>query len=290
MDLADLKALLAVADARSFTRAAALLHVAQPPLSRRIAALEARLGVPLIRRERPLTLTEAGRFLVEQARQLFVRVEEIEAATRRIGAERRRYFGIGFVGSALYGTMPGAIRRLRDSFPDVEVGLHELTTAQQRLALENRQIDVGVGRLDLGEAPGIARVTLSEEALVLAVVPKHRLAGAATTSLAEVAAEPVIPYPSRPRPSFADFMIALLRATGVDPQVAIEANDVQAALGLVAAGIGATLVPTSVAESGRTDVAFVALDDEAARSPVILSYRAADRSPLVQSFLDLARR
>jgi Bacterial regulatory helix-turn-helix protein, lysR family len=79
------------------------LRMAQPPLSRQIAALEAQLRVLLLRRIRPLELTDAGRFLFEQARQVLSRMEEIEAGARRIGTGYRRFFGIGFVGSTLYG-------------------------------------------------------------------------------------------------------------------------------------------------------------------------------------------
>lgn len=95
MELRDLRYFVAVAEARSFTRAAERLHMAQPPLSRRIAMLEAQCGALLLRRERPLELTDAGRFLAEQARQILGRLAEVEGEVRRIGVGRRRFFAIG---------------------------------------------------------------------------------------------------------------------------------------------------------------------------------------------------
>src|SRR6476660_5584550 len=109
MELRDLRYFLAVAETASFTRAAERLGMAQPPLSRHIAGLEARLNCPLFRRVRPLELTEAGRFLFEQARQVLNKMEELEAATRRFASGRKQLFSIGFVGSTLYGPLPKAI-------------------------------------------------------------------------------------------------------------------------------------------------------------------------------------
>jgi DNA-binding transcriptional LysR family regulator len=289
LEIRDLRYFLAVAEARSFTRAAERLHMAQPPLSRRIATLEARCGVLLLRRERPLELTDAGRFLAEQARQILGRLGEVEREVRRIAVGRRRFFAIGFVGSTLYGPLPRAIREFRESYPDVEIGLFELTTHEQRVALEERRIDVGFGRLHIPEAPDLSREVLVDELLWLAVTPDHALAGKAVIRLGEIATEPFLLYPARPRPSYADQVLALARAAGVELNVALEANDLQAALGLVAAGVGVTLVPASVAALRREDIAFIPSQDDALRSPVIVSHRQNDTSPLLRTFLSFAR-
>lgn len=288
MELRDLRYFVAVAEARSFTRAAERLHMAQPPLSRRIAMLEAQCGALLLRRERPLELTDAGRFLAEQARQILGRLAEVEGEVRRIGVGRRRFFAIGFVGSTLYGPLPRAIRAFRESYPDVEIGLFELTTHEQRVALEERRIDVGFGRLHLAEAPDLAREVLVDELLWLAVAPDHVLAGKPVVALGEVATQPFLLYPARPRPSYADQVLELARSAGIELNVALEANDLQAALGLVAAGIGVTLVPASVAALRREDIAFIPSEDEALRSPVIVSHRKHDTSPLLRTFLSFA--
>jgi DNA-binding transcriptional LysR family regulator len=289
VELRDLRCFLAVTDAGSFTRAAERLHMAQPPLSRRISALEARCGVPLLRRARPLELTDAGRYLAQQARQILGRLTEVEGEVRRIGLRRRRLFAIGFVGSTLYGPLPQAIRSFRDRFPDVDISLFELTTHEQCVALEERRIDVGFGRLRLRETPELVREVLIDEPLRLAVAQDHALAGKTAVDLVDIATEPFLVYPARPRPSYADQVIALARSAGVELNVTLEANDLQAALGLVAAGMGVTLVPASVAALRREDIAFVASADERLRSPVIVSRRRTDTSPLLRTFLSLVR-
>jgi len=96
-----------VARERNFTRAAEMLHIAQPPLSRQIQQLEDELGVTLIERgSRPLRLTDAGRLLYEQAVQVLERVEEMKAITQRLHEVERPRFRIGFVPSTLYGRLP----------------------------------------------------------------------------------------------------------------------------------------------------------------------------------------
>jgi hypothetical protein len=105
-----------VARERNFTRAAQILHIAQPPLSRQVQQLEDELGVTLIERgSRPLRLTDAGRLLFEQAVQLLERVEEMKAITQRLNEAERPRFRIGFVPSTLYGRLPELIRRARSA-------------------------------------------------------------------------------------------------------------------------------------------------------------------------------
>jgi LysR family transcriptional regulator, benzoate and cis,cis-muconate-responsive activator of ben and cat genes len=89
MELRHLRYFTAVAAERSFRRAADKLHVAQPPLSRQIQQLEDELGVRLLDRGRPISMTAPGRYLFEQAQQILLRVEEVRAMTRRLGIKGR---------------------------------------------------------------------------------------------------------------------------------------------------------------------------------------------------------
>lgn len=291
MELRHLRYFLAVADTRSFTRAAERLGIAQPPLSRQIQQLESELGTPLfLRGRRPVELTVAGRFFFEQAQQINERLEEVAAATRRMGESGFGFFVVGFVGSVLYGPLPGAIRKFRAAMPDIEVGLLEMTTIQQREALKAGRIDIGFGRLDLGEDPEITREILVDEPLVVAVPADHPFVRREAVSLAEVASEALILYPEKPRPSFADLVLGIFRSRGLAPRVVKEVAEVQAAVGLVAAGLGIAPVPASVSRMRRDDIAYIGLDDPSVTSRVILSYRSADRSRALTTFTDLARQ
>jgi LysR family transcriptional regulator, benzoate and cis,cis-muconate-responsive activator of ben and cat genes len=289
MDLKQLRYFSAVCEAKSFVHAAERINMAQPPLSRSIQNLEHEIGVTLIDRTvRPLELTEAGRFLYEQGQRLLQRAEEIKHATRALGKTRRQFFNIGFVGSTLYGFLPSIIRRFKADFPEVVVGLSEMITLQQQEALLARRIDVGFGRVELGENPNIERRTILNEPLVLAVPREHRLRNASTVWLEQVAKEPFILYPSKPRPSFADQVLDLFSRHKLKPNVVIEANEIQTALGLVAADIGVTLVPQSVSRLRLGDVVFLSLADSEILSPVIMGFRRDNQTELLAAIINYA--
>src|SRR6185369_11928607 len=157
-----------VAAERSFSRASEKLHIAQPPLSRQIQKLEKELGTQLLHRGRPITLTESGRYFFEQALQVLQRTDEIRAMAQRIGAGKKRQFGIGFVASTLYSTLPELIRTFRLGAADVEIVLSELTTLEQAAALKEGRIDIGFGRLRFDD-DALTRHVVSEEKLSVAV-------------------------------------------------------------------------------------------------------------------------
>jgi DNA-binding transcriptional LysR family regulator len=279
MDLRQMRSFVMLASERNFTRAAERLHIAQPPLSRQIQQLEAELRTELIdRTARPLRLTAAGHLFHEQALQVLGRVDDMRAMMDRAMLSDRRRFTIGFVASTIYARLPAIIRQFRAEAPKVDLSLVELVSLDQITALKEGRIDVGFGRIRF-EDPAVKRTILREEALVAAVPIAHPLtAESRPVSLARLAAEPLIIYPRAPRPSYADQVLSLFRDQGLEPRVAQEVRELQIAIGLVAAEEGICLVPESVRQSRSDDVHYLELA-ERATSPIIMSQRAADRSP-----------
>ncbi|MDP3601687.1 MAG: LysR family transcriptional regulator [Bosea sp. (in: a-proteobacteria)] len=289
MELRHLRYFTTVAAEGSFSRASEKLNIAQPPLSRQIQQLEEELGVRLLDRGRPITLTEPGRYLFEQARQILQRVEDTKAMTRRIAKGMVLQFNIGFVASTLYDALPELIRRFRIAVPGVEVQLLEMTTMEQVAALKDGRIDVGLGRLRF-EDESLVRKVVREERLWLAVPVDHPLARTVEKlRLRDTAGEPLIIYPKSPRPSYADQVLDFYREAGVQPQIGMEARELQTALGLVASGGGICVVPASVRRLGRDDVRFIELDEPHMTTPIIMSYRRADTSRLLAQLIALVR-
>lgn len=282
MELRHLRYFRVVAQTLNFTRAAELLNIAQPPLSRQIQQLEDELGVELLERSRPLRLTEAGRFFYEHSSQLLEQLKRVSDDTRRVASGSKRWLGIGFAPSTLYGQLPELIRRLR-GFGDVELGLSELITLQQVEALKSGRIDIGFGRM-LFDDPAITQEVLREDPLVAALPAGHPLL-AAPVSLERLAAEPFVLYPGNPRPSYADHVLGIFNRQGLKIHVAQMANELQTAIGLVAAGIGITLVPASVQRLHRDDIGYSELLDSHATSPIVISYRSGDGSQLLKQCL-----
>jgi DNA-binding transcriptional LysR family regulator len=192
-----------------------------------------------------------------------------------------KQFSIGFVASTLYDALPVLIRRFRLTKPGVEVVLSELTTLEQAAALKEGRIDIGFGRLRFDD-DGLTRKVIREEPLAVAVPLGHALSLIkGPLKLAQTAAEPLILYPRAPRPSYADQVLSFYRDLELEPKVAFEVRELQTALGLVASGAGICVVPTSVRRLRRDDVVFIELNDPKIVSPIIVSYRTNDKSPLL---------
>lgn len=280
VELRHLRYFSAVARELNFSRAAEQLHIAQPPLSRQIRALEEELGAVLIDRSaRPLKLTPAGRFFQAQAQQMLDRMDEIAQATARIAGGSRTWYGLGFVPSTLYGALPEVIRRFREAQPMVELGLFEMTTIEQIEALKAGRIDIGFGRLRI-EDQGITGEEVGSEPVVAALPVRHRLLGHKDLTLEKLAGEPLILYPAKPRPSYADQVLEIFHSRGLKPIIALETNEVQTAIGLVVAELGYTLVPSSVQALDRAGVIYKPLSDSNVTTPIIMNRRRDDESEL----------
>ena len=288
MELRQLRYMIAIAQERNFTRAAAKLNIAQPPLSRQIQQLEGELGAILFERgSRPVRLTDAGRLFYEQAVQVMDRLEEIKVMTRRAHEAPRPHFRIGFVGSVLYGYLPEVIRRYRAARPGVEITLVELTTLEQLAALKEHRIDVGFGRIPFDD-PLVNRMLLRNERICVALPAAHPfLAGKAPLELADITREPLIVYPKSPRPSYADQVLALLAERSLKPLAIYEVRELQTALGLVAAESGLCLVPASIENLKRDNVVYRPLAGTGVVSPIIMSTRKDDRSSDIAQVLGI---
>ena len=290
MELRQFRYFVAVASERNFSRAAENLHIAQPPLSRQIQQLEEELGVDLIdRSKRPLSLTEAGRFFFEQASQTLTRIEHIREQTRRIGRSQRERFIIGCVGSTLYGGMPDLVRRMRVQWPEIDIEIREMMSTEQVTALKEGRIDLGFGRVRFNDRE-VERLTLREERLVVAFPKGHpKSLSNEPINLAELAGEPLIVYPSMPRPSFADEILNLLAELNINPGQVEEVREIQTALGMVAAGSGLSIVPAASQRQRPDDVCYRFIGDEKATSPIIMSFRRSDASGKIEIIKQLIR-
>ncbi len=287
MELRHLRYFVAVAEEKNFTRAAERLCMAQPPLSRQIQQLEEELGTILFARDaRPLKLTEAGEFFYAHAQQLLARTVDLKAMTQRVG-KIERTMAIGFVASTLYGMLPKIIRRFKSLYPSIELDLHEMTTMEQIKALKEGRIDVGFGRIKHEDA-NVRRIVLREERLMAAVPVGHPLALAGNpVSLKDLVIETLIIYPKAPRPSYADQVLEAFRDRALVPGKIREVRELQIALGLIAASEGIAIVPSSLKNLQRNDVAYLELNERNAVSPVIMSVRLMDQSEDLQFLLAL---
>lgn len=296
MELRQLRYFITVADERSITRAAERLNMTQPPLSRQLQQLEGDIGMVLFERgARPLRMTTEGRVFYEQAKRLIEEADGLASLTRRLVQSKERVV-IGFVPSTMYGALPQVIRAFRRVAPQLALSLIEMFTLEQVSALKEGRIDIGFGRLRLDD-PDLRREVLLEERMIAAVPLDHPLAvrkprsadGSPGCTLEDFSRETLIVYPSHPRPSYADQQLAALRDCGVEPKAVHEVRELQTALGLVAAGVGVTLVPESVNVLKVRGVAYRKLPGLKASSPIIMSRRQRDNSATTALLDNVAR-
>jgi DNA-binding transcriptional LysR family regulator len=284
LELRHLRYFVAVAEELHFRRAAERLHVSQPPLSQQIRALERELGVMLFERNRRrVELTAPGRALLEEARTVLAAVDHAVEVTQRVARGEAGQLAIGFVGSAMYGALPDALRDFRTARPDVELRLRELPTGAALDALAEGRIDVGVVRPAQVD-PGISIDIVSREAVVVALPEGHELAARRRLTLPDLSRETLVLLSRREAPGLRAAVDALV----ADPVDVQEVSEVRTVLGLVSAGIGVSVVPESVAGSERAGVVFRPLAGRAPTVELALAWREDDPSPVLAAFLEMA--
>ncbi len=289
MNFRRLHYFVAVADELHFGRAAARLGIAQPPLSRQIKALEEELGAILFNRSRSqIRLTDAGEILRERARDILGRVENAEEAVRQAGAGTIGSLTIGFVSSATYSLLPDIVHAFRAENADVELTLVPMNNAGQRDLLIQRRMDIGIARPRIDDDE-LRHETINRERLVVALPATDPLAQLPELFIGDLANREFVLYPDKPRPTFADHVIAICRSGGIEPRVAQLVYDYQTAAGLVSVGVGVSLVPESTATGERRGLVCRPLAGVKAETELSVNWRIDNRGPLVQRFVETAR-
>jgi DNA-binding transcriptional LysR family regulator len=265
LDLRKVRYFVAVAELLHFGRAAERLHIAQPVLSRQIRALEKDLGAELLVRDgHGVSLTDAGRQLLDDARILLT---SADATRRRVlrAAHGPRRFLVGFRAGVV---VTPALRAFAAVHPDVEGNARRVEWDDQERLILDGTVDVAFVRRPVRE-DGLELRPLYDETRVAMLPEGHRLAGKQELSLADLDGENRLRY-SDPQPG--DLPI----------------RTIEEKFERVVAGAGITLVPRSVAEQySRPDISYVPVTD-AEPDQVLLAWAAGRRSPLITAFAEIA--
>lgn len=249
MDTRDLAAFVAVADTASFSLAAAQLHLTQPAISKRIAALEAEVGRPLFDRvARRVILTDAGRTLLPYARQVMLDIEDgRRALTRLTGAVRGR-LSIGTSHHIGLHRLPPVLRSYTERYPDVDLDIHFMDSEVACEAVLAGTLELGIVTLPLQPIPNLEMLGIWSDPLEVVVSPQHALAAAdgplEVRNLAEHAA--VLPDAA----TYTQRVIkAELEKHGVQPQIRLATNYLETLKMLVAIGLGWSVLPRSMIDA-----------------------------------------
>ncbi|MBX3620798.1 MAG: LysR family transcriptional regulator [Rhizobacter sp.] len=290
---------LVLAETLHFGRAAQRLHITQPPLTLAIQQLEARLSVQLFERtRRQVSLTPAGRALVEPVRQLLQQAASLPALAQSAGHGAVGRLRLGFVSTVGFGPLPGWLRGFREAEPGVDVVLREATTDVQLRAFEQSELDAGFvlhapGMAPEGTAQALSRLSVGVEPMVLAVPESSPLTTSRRLTLAQILAQPLIIFPREIAPSLYDAVLAFYHRHSTSLVIAQEAIQMQTIVNLVSAGLGLAWVPQTVTTLQRPGVVYrrlpVALGAAAPRAETSLVW-PADAGPVVARFVDFVGR
>ena len=291
MELRHLRYFVAVAEERHFGRAAARLHIAQPPLSQQIRRFEAELGEPLLyRTTRSVELAPAGEVLLERAREILAAVDSAIDDARRAARGEYGRLAIGFTGSSTYAMLPALAVAMREELPGVALDLQgELLTPAQVARLLDGRLDLGLLRPPVHERDLCTEV-LHSEPLVAVLPESHPLAKADAIALERLEGERFVTYPSHFRSVVHDAVEDACAAHGFEPVAAHEVAETATLVSFVAAGLGVSLVPASVANMTVQGAIYRPLADDATRVELAAAWRRDDDRPVLARALDVIRR
>jgi DNA-binding transcriptional LysR family regulator len=289
MELRHLRYFVVVAEELHFRRAAERLHMSQPPLSQQIRRLEEEVGATLLlRNQRRVELTAAGAAFLERAREILVAVEDAARQARRVQRGEVGRLAVGFVGSAMYSFVPELLRAFRDQSPDIALRLLELGTTEQLRQLEDGRLDAGFLRAPRAR-PGVTIETVLEEPVVVALPDVHPLAGRPLLRLGDLEGEPLVLLTPARSPGLRDALAGAIERLGGEERIVQEVAEIQTVVGLVAAGVGISLVPESVRALVRHGVTYRPLAGDAPAVRLAMAWRTSDDSPVLAAFLEKAR-
>jgi len=293
LELRQLRYFVTVAEELHFGRAAARLHMTQPPLSQAIAALEDLLGAPLfLRNRRAVALSPAGSALLPEAKRMLAEADTLPELVRRAAAGEAGRLAIAFITSADYSVLPPFLRRYSERYPDVHLSLREATSDVQVEELLRGRIDAGflIPPLPDRALAELNYLKVLDEPLILCAPAGLALPpGDAPVRLQDLPHLPLIIFPREVSPALHDAILSCWRAAGITPAVGQQAIQMQTIVSLVSAGMGLALVPQSVSNLMRPGVEYRALADPTPRVDTGIAWRRDNPSPVLQGFLELLR-
>ena len=287
MELRHLRYFQAVAEEKSFSRAARRLHVAQPALSRAVKEVEAFLGVSVMDRSRHhVRLTAAGTVLLGEAALLFERWEESIQRVRRTAKGEEGELRLGYVGPPTEPFLGRLLNEYRLRSPLVSLHLEERTPERVWEMVAKRRLSVGLTRPVLTDsALGLRTIVLRDEPLGVAVPSTHPLASSQSIKWASLKDQPLIVLARREGIGLHDAMMAACRSAGFVPRMAHSPSLIGTVLNYVEAGSGLGVVTDSVLHAG-SPLRFVPLRPTAS-VPLVLVWHEDEDPPPVQRFRDL---
>jgi DNA-binding transcriptional LysR family regulator len=288
-DAARLKVFREVVRRGSLSAAAEALSFTQPAVSRQIAALEREAGAQLLERTpRGIRLTEPGRVLLGHAEAILDRMATARAQVESVASLAGGRLRIGAFQTANATIVPRAIAAFARAHPGVELSLVEAVTPDAVARLRAGEVDVAVVSHipELLDAGDVEVVDLVDDEIFVALPADHPLAHKPRLRLRDLRDETWIEAPGgAARPP----LLSAALAHGFEPRIRFGAEQWLSKQGLVAAGVGVTLIPGLAVATVRDDIVLRSLGPDAPRRRVVAALPLGYRAPAVEPFVALLR-
>ncbi|HUR45372.1 MAG TPA: LysR substrate-binding domain-containing protein [Candidatus Saccharimonadales bacterium] len=284
MELRHLRYFVAVAELLSFRRAAERLHMAQPPLSAQIKALENELGARLFNRTtRNVKLTHAGQILFVEARTLLASAMEAERRVKEADQGLVGTIRLGVIAPAANAWLAGVLRSFRRKFRGVQLSVFDLTSPEQLRRLRINELDVGLLRPPVGEQD-LDCIFVEESEQVLALPAGHRLAKKRSLEWVDFHDEELVLVHPIAQHGYYDAFLAACAKAGAKPRPAQYAHDIQTKMWLISAGFGIAPTTATLRRIKRPGLVFRALPSGLPLVKTVLVWRKHDDSPVLEHF------
>jgi LysR family transcriptional regulator, benzoate and cis,cis-muconate-responsive activator of ben and cat genes len=292
MELRHLRYFVAVAEEQNVTRAAARLHVSQPPLSRQIRNLEDELGIALFDRDaNAVRLTEAGRAFLIEARNILRRAEDAVERAKAVAGGKRGVIHIGYAPSLTVELLPRSLKSFRESNPGVRVQLHDLSTQGMLRGLTQGKLQVA---MLVQVSPKVLTGLLFEELLRLPVCvamhPAHPLARVRKVGLEQVAKERLVTFTLADYPEHHAWIAGLFAPLNRSPQIVEEHDSITSLIAAVESSRGVAVIAQPVAGLGSPRLKIRPLQPAPPPLGVGIAYCKKFRSAATDNFIAAARR
>lgn len=271
IELRHLRYFIAVAEELHFGRAAVRLNISQPPLSQQIQILEREINARLFARtNRSVQLTPAGQQFLHDARQILLKVDEAAGLAARLHHGDEGELRIGFTSSSPFITpVSSALYRFRQRYPQVHLQMQEINTRQQLVPLSDGRLDLGVMRNTPLPEPLNWQLLLREPLYAL-VHHEHPLASATSLSIHALRNEPFVFFDPEVGTALYSDILNLLHRYNIQPTITQEAGEAMTIIGLVATGLGISILPASFRRVRLVDVMWIPLQEQDAITEVWL--------------------
>lgn len=287
MELQQIRYFLTLAQELHFWNTAEKMFITQSALSRQIKALEIELGVQLFERsKRNVKLTEAGIFLRDRWLPILDEISRVHRQAQKIHEGASGSIKIGYPGSIAFGYMPELIASIAHSLPELKVELEEPIDISFEQLLLNYQMDIAFRR-DPAENPALQSKCLYSEHFALIVPESHSIAEHSFKSLQDIKDEKFILSGLDQKTFYVSSLNQIFKDHDFYPRVYIESDFGAMILGLVAKGLGVSILPGSYAFSAPPNVRFIKLPYKV---NLYVTWRKEDKSAVIRNVLEIVEQ